>query len=80
MLIGSQQRISDKSFNVSIGGTALKQVDSVRYLGVIIDHTLLWSLHITNIVSRARSRFSSIFHYGTLASTVALFSFCFTIV
>jgi len=30
MLIGSQQIISGKSFNVSIGGTALKQVDSVH--------------------------------------------------
>jgi len=48
----------------------VQQVDSVCYLGVIIDPTLLWSLHITNIVSRARSRLSSIFCYGTLAPTV----------
>ena len=38
MLIGSRQRILGKSFNVSVGGTALSQVSSVRYLGVIIDH------------------------------------------
>ena len=70
MLIGSRQRISGKSFNVSIGGMALSQVDSVRYLGVIIDPTLSWSLHITNIASRARSRLSSIFRYGTLTPAV----------
>ena len=70
MLIGSRQRISGKSFNVSIGGMALSQVDSVRYLGVIIDPTLSWSLHITNIASGARSRLSSIFRYGTLTPAV----------
>lgn len=67
MLIGSRQRISGKSFNVSGGGTALSQVDSVRYLGVIIDPTLL---HITNIATRARSGLSFIFRYGTLKPTV----------
>ena len=66
----SDKRVSGKSFNVSIGGMALSQVDSVRYLGVIIDPTLSWSLHITNIASRARSRLSSIFRYGTLTPAV----------
>jgi len=86
MLIGSRQRILGKSFNVSVGGTAiaLSQVSSVQYLGVIIDPTLSWSLHITNIASRVRSRLSSIFRYGTLTPAVlamfALFSLCPTIV
>jgi len=56
-----------QKFNVSGGGTALSQVDSVRYLGVIIDPTLL---HITNIATRARSGLSFIFRYGTLKPTV----------
>ena len=37
MLIGSRQKISNKALNVSVGGTALRQVSSIRYLGVLID-------------------------------------------
>ena len=44
MLIGSRQKIANKSLNVSIGGILLAQVDSVQYLGVIIDPTLSWTL------------------------------------
>ena len=54
MLIGSRQKISNKTLNVSVGSVALKQVNSTRYLGVLIDPTLSWSLHICNIVSRIR--------------------------
>ena len=53
-----------------LGVQLLSQVDSVRYLGVIIDPMLSWFLHITNVASRARSRLSSIFWYGTLTPTV----------
>jgi len=50
----SQQRISGKSFNISIRGTALKQVDCVRYLGVIIDPTLYGPYtSLIAIISRA---------------------------
>ena len=52
MLIGSRQRIANKSLSVSIGGTLLAQLNSVRYLGVIIDNTLSWTLHISSVVSR----------------------------
>jgi len=41
MLIGSRQRVSSKTFSVSIGGTDLKQVNSVRYLGVIVLASIL---------------------------------------
>ena len=54
MLIGGHQRIAGKSLNVSVGGTVLNQVNSVQYLGILIDPTLSWSLHICNIVSRIR--------------------------
>ena len=70
MLIGSRQKISNKALNVSVGGAALRQVTSIRYLGVLIDSTLSWSLHVYNIVARVRSRLSSICHYGTLPPAV----------
>ena len=46
MLIGSRQKISNKALNVSVGGVALRQVSSIRYLGVLIDSTLSWSLYV----------------------------------
>ena len=67
MLIGSRQKILNKSLNVSVGGAALRQANFVRYLGVLLDPTLSWSLHVCNVVSRVRSRLSSIFRYGTLS-------------
>ena len=48
----------------------MKQVNSTRYLGVLIDNTLSWSLHICNVVSRVRFRLSSIFRYGVLPPAI----------
>ena len=70
MLIGSRQKISNKTLNVSVGSVALKQVNSTRYLGILIDNTLLWSLHICSVVSRVRFRLSSIFRYGVLPPAI----------
>ena len=42
MLIGSRQRVANKELCVSIGGNVLTQVNSVRYLGVLIDPVLSW--------------------------------------
>ena len=50
--MGSRQRIANKTLNVSVGGTLLTQVSSVRYLGVTIDPTLSWNLPVSNVVSR----------------------------
>ena len=44
MLIGSRQRVANKTLHVSAGGNRLTQVNSVRYLGVFIDSTLSWTL------------------------------------
>ena len=37
MLIGNCQKNSSKTLNVSIGSAALRQVSSIRYLGILID-------------------------------------------
>ena len=63
MLIGSCQRIANKTLNVSVGGTVLNRATSVRYLGVIIDPTLSWSSHIFNVVSLELDL--AIIHYGS---------------
>ena len=66
MLIGSRQRVANKELCVSVGGNVLTQVNSVRYLGVLIDPVLSWTLHINTMASRIRSRLSSILRYGSL--------------
>ena len=70
MLIGSRQRVANKSLHVSVGGNRLTQVNSVRYLGVLIDSMLSWTLQICNMVSRIRSRLASIARYGSLPPAV----------
>jgi len=70
MLIGSYQRVSDQTLSVSVGGNVLSQVHSVQYLGVLIDSTLSWNLHICNMISRVRSRLASIIRFGSLPPAV----------
>jgi len=80
MLIGNRQRIANKSLDVSIGGSLLTQVNSVRYLGVIIDNALSWSLCISNVASRVRSCVTSIYYllwYTATSSTLSsVYCFC----
>ena len=70
MLIGSRQRVANKSLHVSVGGNRSTQVNSVRYLGFLIDSMLSWTLQICNMVSRIRSRLASIARYGSLPPAV----------
>ena len=76
MLIGSRQRVAGQTLSVSIGGSVLSRVHSVRYLGVLIDSALSWNLHICNMLSRVRSRLASIIRFGSLPPAVlcALYS------
>ena len=43
MLIGTHQRLATTAnFNVSADSTNLEQVQKFKYLGIFLDHTLLW--------------------------------------
>ena len=48
MLIGSWQKLRNRSVSVSINGKALASVTSTRYLGVLIDQHLTWKLHVAS--------------------------------
>ena len=48
----------------------MTQVNSVRYLGVLIDSVLSWTLHVHSMVSRIRSRLALIVRYGSLPPAV----------
>ena len=70
MLIGSRQRVAGKELNISVGGNMLTQVNSARYLGVLIDSVLSWTLHVRSMISRIRYRLALIVRYGSLPPAV----------
>ena len=57
MLIGSRQRLGtyDNSPKLIIGGDVIKQVSSVKSLGVHTDEKLSWNMHIEKIAKKIAS-------------------------
>lgn len=62
MLIGSRQRLGtyDTSPKLIIGGDIIKQVSSVKSLGVHIDENLSWNMHIEKIAKKIASGIGAI--------------------
>ena len=62
MLIGSRQRLVtyDTCPKLIIGGDIIKQVSSVKSLGVHIDETLSWTMHIEKIAKKIASGIGAI--------------------
>ena len=62
MLIGSRHRLGtyDTSPKLIIGGDIIKQVSSVKSLGVHIDENLSWNLHIEKIAKKIASGIGAI--------------------
>ena len=59
MLIGSRQRLGT-SPKLIIGGDIIKQVSSVKSLGVHIDENLPWNIHIEKIAKKIASGIGAI--------------------
>jgi len=56
MLVNNTNNQQSRSFSIQIGNYNISQVNSVKYLGVYIDHSLNWKEHISkleNKISRA---------------------------
>ena len=53
MLI-SRKRRSRQQLSLSLGGNALEQVHTFKYLGVLISSSLSWSPHIDAVCTKAR--------------------------
>ena len=49
MLLKSRHTQNTDNLNISLEGTQLEQVNSVRYLGVEVDANLNWELHVRNL-------------------------------
>ena len=56
MLIGSRQKLKGHSVSICIGGRLLPQVQSMKYLGVVIDQHLTWKFHIEYILKRVYTK------------------------
>ena len=53
MVIKSNPNETYENFLIKLGDTTLTQVQSVKYLGVVIDHKLKWNEHLSNITKKA---------------------------
>ena len=63
-------------FNLKLDGFTLERVASTKYLGVIIDEKLNWSLHIKHIhrkLSRSSYILSKLRHYVNLDTLKTLY-------
>ena len=68
MLIGSWQRLWNRSVSVSINGKPLASVTSTRYLGILIDQHLTWKSHVDNVLKRVRCKLYALFRLKPLPS------------
>ena len=56
MLIGSHQRVKDRSLILHLNGSVIENVNCVKYLGILIDNHLDWTTHTNGIVSKVSRR------------------------
>ena len=66
-MLVSSRRYAEQSTSVTVGDQDIPQVDSLRLLGVVLQNTLKWDLHVKNMVSKTNSRKYFLFvlkHYG----------------
>jgi len=70
MLIGTQQRTIGKTLSLSLNNVPLKQVSTVRYLGVYIDQHLTWHNHVEYVLQRVRGKLYSLNRLKPLTPTV----------
>ena len=66
LLIGSWQKLQNRSVSVSVNGRALTSVTSTSYLGVLIDQHLTWKLHVANVLKQIRSKLYPLYHLRPL--------------
>lgn len=66
ILFGSRRRLAaDVEFQIRVGDTAVKKVASVKYLGVVLDQSLDFSVHVQGIVKKAASKLSFLYRNRT---------------
>lgn len=56
MVIGSKHKVASAHLNIIINNNPVEQVTSYKCLGVIIDDSLTWSLHVDHIKNKVSSK------------------------
>ena len=49
IISGNKKKIDTHEFNISISGNLIVKFDYVKYLGVCVDNSLSWKLHIDKL-------------------------------
>ena len=57
MLFGTGPRLAlFTSFSIAIDGKALNRVSEYKYLGVVLDASLMWNAHVDYLIGKAGKR------------------------
>ena len=77
MLIGSHQKLKGHSVSISIGGRPLPQLQSTKYLGVVIDQHLTWQCHTEYILlKRIRTKLYGLHRLKPLPNSLLATLYC----
>ena len=61
-VFGTKTRtVQTQNLNVKINGISIKQIEVVKYLGILIDENLTWDAHINHVINKLL-KFCSIFY------------------
>ena len=58
LMVFTRQHKSRAEFHIVIDGKSIQPSSSVKYLGVFLNHDLIWEEHIKHIISKARKGFN----------------------
>ena len=72
ILVSSRAKQVRKELNVNLKGTKLKQVDSVRYLGLTIDSKLTWDNHVKHLCKNLSYKVASLRRLSNTLNTTLL--------
>ena len=57
MLFGTGPKLAlSTSFSIAIDGKALNRVSEYKYLGVVLDASLTWNVHVDYLIGKLRKR------------------------
>ena len=68
LLIGSWQKLQNRSASVLINGKPRSSITNSCYLGVLIDQDLSWKSHVDNVLKRIRCKLYALYHLKPMPS------------
>lgn len=76
MLIGSRQKLRNHNVSIFVGGRPLPQVQSTKYLGVVIDQHLTWQCHVECILKKIRAKVYGLNRLKPLSNSLLATLYC----